>query len=156
MKKFVIFALVALLATPVLAQEADKADFGARAGFTFSPDQFHFGAHADLGAVIKDTRLVPNIEFGFGDHLKVISLGGDLIYDFKSSPFSLGGELALIYTKLDLDLPNGFDDSNTDFGLSVLGQYHLALSNGKILTFEAKLGLVDSPDFKATVCYDLF
>ncbi len=161
MKKILIVTLAVLLAVPVLAQDtyiSRSIEYGARAGATFGPDQFHFGAHADLGQVIEGTRLVPNIEIGLGDHHKTFSFAGDVLYDFAALPFSVGGELALLYTKLDLDLPSGVegDDSVTDLGLSVLGNYRLALNNGKELTFEAKVGLVDSPDFKISVLYNLF
>jgi len=163
MKKFCALALVILLVTPVLAQDADSArsvDFGARAGMTFNPDQVHLGAHADLGFVLDSIRFVPNFEIGFGEDLTVMSLAGDLIYDLEDKPFSLGAELALIHTELDVELPPGVDldgdDSTDDLGLSVLGNYRLALSNGKILTLEAKVGVVDAPDFKATVMYNLF
>lgn len=156
MKRFLLLSLMMILAAPSLAQNAPGPDFGARAGLSFGPDQFHLGAHADMGALFTGTRLVPNVEIGFGDDLTVLSLAGDLLYDFPASPFSLGGELAFLYTSINADLPAGVDDSTTDLGLSALADYRLALGNGKTLTLEAKLGLIDAPDLKFTVMYDLF
>ena len=139
------FCTVALLATT-----ANAAEFGLRGGLTVNPDQFHVGAHVDLGNVLPPMRLVPNVEIGFGDNMTVIAMNGDLIYDFANSPFGVGGELGLIYKDFY------GHDSNTDLGLSALGNYRLGLNNGKTLLFEAKVGLLDSPDFKFTVGYSFF
>ena len=43
------------------------------------------------------------------------------------------------------------DDSDTNIGLSAVGDYRLTLNSGKTLLLEAKLGISDSPDFKFTV-----
>jgi hypothetical protein len=118
---------------------------GLRAGLTVDPDQFHFGGHLDLGQVLPPLRLVPNVEFGFSSDLTFIALNGDLLYDFQDTPWSVGGELGLNFIDPD------FGNSQTDLGLSVLGDYRLRLDSGKTLLLEAKIGLVDSPDFKFTV-----
>ena len=141
MKRLVLLSIAICL----IAGTASAADFGLRGGLTLSPDQFHIGAHTDVGPVIESLRLVPNVEVGFGDNFTLIALNGDLIYDFSDTPWSIGGELGLNFMNHD----NA--GSNTDFGLSVLGDYRLGLSSGKTLLLEAKLGLLDSPDFKFTV-----
>ena len=146
MKKLILTALtLALLATPAAA-----ADIGLRAGLTSGPDQFHFGAHTDLGTILPPMRLVPNIEIGLGDDITFISFNGDLIYDFAATPFGVGGELALQYVDHDVA------GSDTELGLSALGNYRLGLDNGKTLLLEAKVGLMDAPDFKFTVGYSFF
>ncbi len=152
MKRAVLLSLVVCL----LAGTASATEYGARAGVSLSPDQFHIGGHADLGLVTDSLRLVPNVEIGFGDNLTLIAVNGDLIYDFPNTPWSVGGELGLNFSKYDFgNLSNvpGFevDDTSTDFGLSALGNYRLVLDSGKTLLLEGKLGLVDSPDFKITV-----
>lgn len=141
MKRLVLLSIAICL----IAGTASAADFGLRGGLTLSPDQFHIGAHTDVGPVIESLRLVPNVEVGFGDNFTLIALNGDLIYDFPDTPWSIGGELGMNFTDHD------HAGSNTDFGLSVLGDYRLGLSSGKTLLLEAKLGLLDSPDFKFTV-----
>lgn len=141
---------VLFLALTLLATTASATDIGLRAGLTSGPDQFHIGAHTDLGHVFPPLRLVPNVEIGFGDNLTMIAFNGDLIYDFPQTPFGVGGELGLNY--LDVD---GFG-SNTELGLSALGNYRLGLDNGKTVLLEVKIGLLDSPDFKFTVGYSLF
>ena len=141
MKRLVLLTFVICL----LASGASASELGFRAGLTVDPDQFHVGAHLDLGQVIPPLRLVPNVEIGFGDNATLIAFNGDLLYDFADTPWSLGGELGMNY----VDHDNA--GSNTDFGLSVLGNYRLGLNSGKTLLLEAKLGLVDSPDFKFTI-----
>ena len=142
MKRIVLL----ILAVSMLASVASAAQYGIRGGLTLEPDQFHVGGHMDLGPVISGMRVVPNIEIGFGNDMTVVAFNGDLIYDFADSPWSLGGEVGI-----NMVDHSKSDSSNTDFGLSVLGDYRLGLSSGKTLLLEAKLGLIDSPDFKFTV-----
>lgn len=146
MKRILLITLSLIL----IAGTASAADLGLRAGITANPDQFHIGAHADLGTVLPPMRLVPNVEIGFGDNLTVVSFNGDLIYDFASSPFGVGGELALQYWDYD------GGGSDTELGLSALGNYRLGLDSGKTLLLEVKVGLMDAPDFKFTVGYAFF
>lgn len=151
MRKLLLPTLViALLAGAGSAPAAPGLDLGLRAGLTSSPDQFHFGAHADLGPVLPPLRLVPSIEIGLGDDITLISFNGDLIYDFPQSPFGVGGELALQYWD------NDWIGSDTELGLSVLGDYRLALNSGKVVLLEVKVGLMDAPDLKFTVGYSFF
>lgn len=141
MKRLMLLTITILL----IAGTATAAQYGMRAGLSLSPDQFVVGGQMDLGTVVGDMRVVPNVELGFGNSLTTVAFNGDLIYDFADSPFSLGGELGLNIA----DHSNG--GSSTDLGLSVLGDYRLGLASGKTLIMEAKLGLVDSADFKFTV-----
>ena len=146
MKKILLITCVLAMA----AATASAADIGLRGGLTSGPDQFHIGAHTDLGTVLPPMRLVPNVEIGFGDNFTLISLNGDLIYDFAGSPFGAGGELALQFWDHDVA------GSDTELGLSALADYRLGMSNGKTLLLEVKLGLIDAPDFKFTVGYSFF
>ncbi len=152
MKRLTLVPLILCL----MAGSAVAGQFGLRGGLSLSPDQFHFGAHVDLGPQIDMVRIVPNIEIGLGDNATLIALNSDFIYDFPETPWSAGAELGInIYS---FDVPNipgiEIDDTSTDIGLSILGDYHLTLNSGRILLLEAKLGLSDSPDFKFTVGWD--
>lgn len=141
MKRIVLLTLVLVMA----AGSASAGQFGLRGGLTLDPDQFHIGGHMDMGQIVGPMRLVPNIEIGFGNDITFVAFNGDLVYDFADTPWSIGGELGLnVVDHKDFD-------SQTDFGLSVLGNYRVGLSSGKTLLLEAKLGLVDSPDAKFTV-----
>ena len=142
--------LVLVCALCLLATSAFSANIGLRAGGTIDPDQFHVGAHINLGQVLPPLRLVPNLEVGFGDHMTHWAFNGDLIYDFKNSPFGVGGELGLNIADRD------GSGSDTHLGFSLLGDYNLAFTNGNSLLLEIKFGVLDSPDFKATVGYSFF
>lgn len=162
MKKIVIFALaMALVTTGAFAQDETESTpiaFGARAGYSFNPDQFFIGAHTDLGMVLSSVRVVPNVEFGFGGDWTTIAFNGDFIYDFSDTPWGVGGEVGVIYTSWDDNsgFPSDFETSSTEVGLSALGNYRLAMNNGKTLTIEGKIGLANSPDFKLSVGYNFF
>jgi hypothetical protein len=146
MKRLVFVVLAVTLA----AGSALAGPFGLRAGVTVDPDQFHFGGHYDAGFVGTNLRVVPNIEVGFGDNITLVCVNGDLLYDFPTSPWAVGGELGLNFWNYDSGFP-GANDSDTDVGLSAVGNYRLGLSSGQTLLLEAKLGIADSPDFKFTV-----
>lgn len=163
MKKLVILVLaISMMATVTYGQEeSSSSNIGLRAGYSISPDQIFLGAHMDMGQLVGPMRLVPNVEIGFGNSMTLVCINGDLVYDFADTPWSVGGELGIIYTSWDdgglSDIPGyDFDSSSTDIGLSVLGNYRLAMSNGKTLLLEGKLGLANSPDFKITVGYNFF
>jgi len=140
MKRIILLTFVLCL----VASAASAAGFGLRGGYAFdNQDQFHIGGHYDVGIIFEPMRLVPNVEIGFGDNHTFWALNGDLIWDIPESAFSIGGELALNIVSYD-------GGSNSDLGLSILGDYRF---NEKWFG-EVKLGLVDSPDVKLTVGYN--
>jgi hypothetical protein len=60
----------------------------------------------------------PNVEAAFGDDANVVSLNGDIHYDFAETrdvTFWMGGGPALVMTH-----PDGPEDSDTDAGLNLL------------------------------------
>jgi len=138
MLRTVTIALILLTATSALALDFP---LGPRVGYTSwdGISQVHFGAHAKLGELFPNVEMTPNIEMGFGDDYTIITLNGDLAYQFTeltSAPWGLygGGSLSLNY--LDHDLVDG----NLDLGFSAI----------------AGVGILDSPDFKATIGYTFF
>ena len=133
---------LAMLATPVLAD-----GFGIRGGLSIDPDQVYFGGHYNVDAA-PNLRVVPNIELGLGNDLTLWCLNGDVLYDFGDSPWSVGGELGILIAKY-----SGFD-SNTNLGLSAVGNYRLGLNNGDSLMLEVKIVLSKSPDWKFGVGYN--
>lgn len=79
------------------------------------------GVGAGILAGVADTRhwfFNPNIEAAFGDDADMVSLNGDVHYDFaetKDVTFWMGGGPALVMTH-----PDGDADSDTDAGLNLL------------------------------------
>jgi len=150
-----LFALTILLigTVSVYSQDTGFRGWGPRVGVTIDPDQIHFGAHADFGHFAKHIRLQPNIELGIGDDLTVGAINFEGNYRFSESwdvwtPY-LGGGLGLIF--VDYDTEGLGDGTDTELGVSFLGGIEKGISGGDRFFVEAKLGLVDAPDFKITI-----
>jgi hypothetical protein len=131
--------------------------FGVRAGYTSweSINQFHVGAHYYLGEIWPNFEFTPNIEVGFGDSVTIVTVNGDLAYNFTeffSFPWSVygGGSLSFNYVNPD------WGDSNTDIGFSGLVGTTYTLANDHKAMAEIRFGIIDSPGFKLTFGYSLF
>ena len=135
-----VFLLTMALATPAAAQ-----DFGLRAGASFDPDQFYFGAHAETAPLVDRLRFRPNAEIGVGDDVTLIALNFEFAYFFPTRQrwqvYAGGGPaLNIVDTERDTDPEGGFN--------ILLGVQH---TGG--LFFEFKVGAIDSPDLKFGVGY---
>lgn len=159
----VAVALCVALA-PVVSHAQDMDDPGSKVGFrgwgprvglTFQPDQFHFGAHLDFGNFGNHVRFQPNVEIGFGDGLTLFAINAEAAYRFAErwdvwTPYLGGGIGAFMYSA------DGGGGSDTQFGASILGGIEKGLANGHRFFIEAKLGLADAPDAKATVGWTFY
>lgn len=124
---------------------------GPRFGFTLNPDQFHVGGHLDLGDVSTNLMMQPNLEIGFGDDLTTIAPSFELDYRFRSdwgawTPYLGGGIGPVFYSAKQ-------GGSASELGLYMqfgIGKGSAGSQSGHFF-LEGKLGLVDAPDFKATV-----
>jgi hypothetical protein len=151
-----LFAIVALLAIPAAHAQETRTGFkgwGPRVGLTLDPDQVHFGAHFDFGNFAKRVRFQPNFELGIGDDFTIGAVNFEANYRFRENwdvwtPYA-GGGIGVLF--IDHDSHGRGDGSDTDFGLSVLGGIEKGISDGDRFFIEAKLGLIDAPDFKMTV-----
>ncbi len=168
-------ALIALLASAGLAQaEIGYQGIGARAGFRFGgPDQVVGGLHANLGELTDGLRLQPMVDIGFGDHLTLITINPDLLYFLdgvalgEGMDFYVGGGLAIVYAKLDLDdsgcnlLPepfrsgceDAFEASTTDVGLNLICGVEKEVGNGNGLMGEFRVTIEDGTFFQVTGGY---
>jgi hypothetical protein len=150
--------LVAALAVTTAGVEAQREmgyqGWGPRFGLTADPDQVHFGAHLDLGDFTDHFRFQPNVELGVGDGLTVFTVNGEVDYRFftasRWSPY-LGGSIGM--NVVSDDDRGVLDDSDSELGLSALGGFERRLSGSNLVAFEAKVGLIDSPDLKFTVAW---
>jgi hypothetical protein len=154
MKKLMPF--VVLLALAAAGSAAATTPVGVRAGITDwnQTNQVHLGLDFRLGEVLPNVEFTPNIELGMGDDTTILSINGDLAYQFTelvTSPWGLygGGALSLHY----LDFSNHTD---TDLGLNGLLGVTKVFTNGHLGLVEIRLGILDSPDFKLTFGYSLF
>ncbi|MCP4145297.1 MAG: hypothetical protein GY752_08440 [bacterium] len=149
-----------LVATLILAiattATAGPLEFGPRAGFSFNPDQFFVGGHANLPDMVPIVKLKPSVEVGFGDNLKLFAFNLEATYDLPDLVYEgfqgyVGGGPSINIWKWDFDgpLPAGHDDTETEFGLSALIGARRDVGLTQSMFFEFKLGLTDeTPDMK--------
>ncbi len=149
-----ITVLLIFATAPALALDFP---IGPRVGYTSwdGINQIHFGGHAKLGELFPNVELTPGVELGFGDGFTIITVNGDLAYQFTeltAEPWGLygGGSLSLNYVDHDQV------DANLDLGFSALVGATLQLDNGNEVLGEIRLGILDSPDFKLTFGYTFF
>ncbi len=164
MKKWLfILSLAAMMTVASLglaqtqAQSHTQPPVGARVGYTTwdSVNQMHFGGHVKISELLPNVDFTPGVEIGFGSNVTIMTVNGDLAYkftEFVAAPWGLygGGSLALNYVN-----PQGLD-SDLDLGLSALLGTTRLLNNGHEVMLEIRIGLMDSPDFKATFGYTFF
>jgi hypothetical protein len=131
--------------------------FGVRAGYTSwnGIDQFHFGGHVNLGELFPNVEFTPGFELGLGNDLTLLTINGDVTYNFtelveRPWKFYAGGSLSLNY------LNPKVGGSDTDLGLSALVGGAKQFTNGHEGLAEIRIGILDSPDFKLTFGYTLF
>lgn len=150
MRRVRLLVLAASVMTAPVAMA--QSEWGLRGGFTFEPDQFHVGAHVNLGEFFPQGHFIPNVEIGFGDDATLIALNPELVYRFREKSawnFYVGGGLGINFYNWDDD--QGGDGSDTNLGVNILGGTAHPLSGGNDVFLELKLGLIDSPDAKITV-----
>ena len=155
MKKILIILLTATMLGGIQAsantRPAGFRGIGPRLGMTINPDQFHFGGHIDFGDLAQNLMMMPNVEIGVGDNLTTIAPSFELDYRFRSdwgvwTPYLGGGVGPVFYS-----WKHG--GSSSDLGLYMqfgIGKGSAGSQSGHFF-IEGKLGLVDAPDFKATV-----
>lgn len=146
----VALTLFCLAGTPAWAQRsAGFHGWGPRAGVTINPDQFHLGAHFDLGDLAPRFMLLPNAEIGFGNGVTVLAPMFEVDYRFYDhwgswNPY-VGAGIGPVFAFYD-------GGSNTDLGITLQGGIARQLSSKPgFMFFELKVGLVDYPDAKFTV-----
>ncbi len=155
-----ILVAVLVIGAFVLPSQAPAADrnigfhgWGPHAGFSFTPDQFFFGAHFDLGDFVPNLQFQPSVDLGLGDHMTFFSLNPDIVYHIpmgETGSFYFGGVFALQHWKLD-NGPAYVDDSDTNIGVHVLGGLKL---KDQPIHFQAEVGLNDkAPDWKFSAGY---
>jgi hypothetical protein len=116
---FPILACAALLALVFLPAAAKAADFGVRTGFYNEANEGFVGAEA-LVKMSGPWFFNPNAEYVFIDNGTLMSVNGDVHYDFDvNGPTYVwaGGGAAVILR--DPDVPRRAD-SRTDLGLNLL------------------------------------
>jgi hypothetical protein len=145
-RPFALFAAAGLLA---FALPAAGATLGPRLGLTVDPDQVHGGLAINAGYLSPGLNFRPAFDLGVGDNLVGFDANMDFKYTFSQGPGNwspfLGGGPALHY----FNETDG-NDSDTNVGASFFGGMQAPAGAGNFYG-EARLGLVEAPDFKFTV-----
>ena len=153
MKLLVLLVLMVALLAALPA--AASPPLGARAGITDTGNitQIHLGMDARMGEILPNVEFTPNIELGLGDDATILSLNGDIAYQFTelvTSPWGMYGGGALSYHYNDFK-----NHSDANLGLNLLFGFTKIFTTGHRGMAEIRLGILDSPDFKLTFGYSL-
>ena len=157
MKKLIPIAALLVL-TGAVAAQAQQGGFGfrgvgPRVGLSADPDQVHVGMHVDLADAASRVRLQPNFELGFGDGLTTGAFNFDMQYVFRQSwdvwaPYLGGGLGVNHFERNDPDFP---DQGRTESAVNLMGGIEKYISARDRMFLEAKVGLIEAPDFKLTM-----
>src|SRR5688572_21927691 len=128
-----------IVASLLLVSPSAGVDGDLRAALYTDDDAVGVGAGILTGVADSHSWFFnPNVEAAFGDDANVMSLNGDVHYDFADTEdvtFWLGGGPAVIMTD-----PEGDDDSDTDAGLNLLTG--LGDKDGSIRPYAQLRGLI--------------
>jgi len=127
---------------------AQSKGIGIRAGVSAEPDQFYIGAHMNVTEIVENFWFRPNAEVGFGNHLTLLTLNPEFVYNLriKSKDWTpyLGGGPSLLIGSVDTGSGRNTD---TGGGFNFVG----GIQQRKGFMAEIKIGAFDSPDFKLGV-----
>jgi hypothetical protein len=151
MLRRILVALAMLAVLPVAASAGPFTSYGPEIGFSSGPDQIVVGGHVQVSDVAPQLDFVPGIDLGFGDNQTLVSINGDFRYriDTKTQwePY-VGGGFGIHFYSFDNAGP-GVDDSDTRAGGHFIAGAAVTTQSNSRFFAELKLGLGDSPDFKA-------
>ncbi len=151
MLRRILVALMMLVVLPLASSADSFTAFGPQIGFSSGPNQIVGGGHLQWGDVAPQLDFVPGIDLGIGDHTTLVSVNGDFHYrlDTKTQwqPY-VGGGIGLHFFSFDNPGP-GPDHSDTKAGGQVIAGADVETKSHSRFFAELKLGLGDSPDFKA-------
>jgi len=152
-------AAAALFASVVvLSASPASAQFGVRAGYSFTPDQVVLGAHYMIPLGASGLHFVPSAEVAFGDDAFTMYGNGDLIFRFSAGgsvkPY-LGGGVSVVSVDPDDTEVNGATikgETKTDAAFTALGGAWFNAGGSTPWFIEGKFALDDhSPDVKVMV-----
>jgi hypothetical protein len=146
----------AALPTDAVALDLAPRDFRLRAGFGLNPDQLHAGVEAALGAPSR-IRARPSLDLGLGNGVVMLSLNGDVFYDFapartRFAPYvGLGPALTLVDVTDGVGEAEGITAHLAGHVASGLEWRPAAGRPGRRYRVEARAGFGDTHDFKLTL-----
>lgn len=146
-----VLALAILAMLPAASTAGPFTAFGPHLGFSQAPDQVVLGGHLQWGDVAPQLDFVPGVDLAFGDHTTLVSLNGDFHYRISTNtqwqPY-VGGGIGVHFFSFDAPAIGAGTSSTNAGGHFIAGADVATKSNSRFFA-ELKLGLGDSPDFKA-------
>ena len=151
-RRFLALTLAALLLPAAAHAASSFSTWGPHVGFSTGPDQVVFGGQLEMGNIAPQVDFVPGVDIGIGDNVTLISINGDFRYriavaDAKWQPYA-GAGVSLHFFSWDAGY--GAHGSETRGGGSLLFGADVPTASGNRFFVEGKIGIGDSPDFKAT------
>ena len=135
----------------VLEKNADRGP-GVRVGASLRPEQFVLGFRFGIDSR-KPPRLVPSVDFGFGDDATTIAFNLDVIWRLR-----VEGSTRVIYGGAGPTVafinPHG-SGSSWEPGLAVVAGMRLSRNLKRPLNVEARFGSGDIPDLKVMLVIGL-
>jgi hypothetical protein len=149
MIKLILILSFIISSTPVFAQKSGHSGLGLgiRGGMGLDPDQFVVGAQFSLGKKWGITRIVPSVDFGFGDNVTTIDFNADfllrmIVEDAGFGLYGGGGPTLALW-----DFKNA--ESEWKLGLSAVVGIQLPLIKKRATNIEARFGIGDNiPDLR--------
>ncbi len=118
--------------------------FGLRGGIGLNPDQVVVGAQLSLGRALQIFRLVPSVDFGFGENATTVAFNADFLLRFiienSSFGFYAGAGPSAVYNDFRVI------DSRWEIGINLVAGTQLPLSRRFATNIEARFGAVGDPD----------
>ena len=149
--KLISRMIVAVAALMALAGSARAQGVGVRAGASADPDQFYAGAHVETRELVEHLRFRPNVEVGVGDNVTLVALNFE--FSYRLPPAALPRSLSMWHLYVGggpaLNIFRFSNDTRSEGGFNGL----IGLAHRGGLFAEAKVGALNSPDFKFGVGY---
>ena len=130
--------------------------WGLRAGLSVDPDQVVGGIQWDIGRIVPNLRLQPNLELGLGDD--TITLFGSLpvhyLFHIRSAvtPYA-GAGVSVGIVDRDLPASKGGGDTSLEAGLRLIGGLEWKMKSGKPFAVEMNIGIGDVADFQVKAAW---
>lgn len=84
-RRSVLF-LVLVVASLAVAYPAHAQGVGFQGGFSIDPEQVYVGSHLETGEIARGLYFRPNIDGGFGSHLRLASINVEFLYKYEINP----------------------------------------------------------------------
>ncbi len=138
------------------AQSMELRSWGLRAGLSVDPDQVVGGIQWDIGRIVPNLRLQPNLELGLGDD--TVTLYGSMpvhyLFHIRSAvtPYA-GAGVSVGIVERNRPASKGGDDTSLEAGVRLIGGLEWKMKSGKPFAVEMNIGIGDVADFQVKAAW---